>query len=119
MSDLEKKLEAALRKNIVEVEKLRTKLDKIEHIQHEPIAIIGMGCRFPGHSNSPEAYWDLLSKGVDGISEVPKERWDIDAFYDPDPDAPGKMVTRKGGFISDFDLFDAEFLASVPVKPKN
>lgn len=114
MSELEKKLEAALRKNVVEVEKLRSKLDKIEQIQHEPIAVIGMSCRFPGHSNSPEEYWKLLYNGTDGITEVPKERWDIDSFYDPDPDAAGKMITRNGGFISDFDLFDAEFFGISP-----
>ena len=60
----------------------------------EPIAIVGMSCRMPGGANSPEEYWQLLRDGRDGVSEVPPDRWDIDAYYDPDPEAPGKMYTR-------------------------
>ncbi len=82
--------------------------------QNEPIAIIGIACRFPGGVEDPEAFWDFLHNGVDGISEVPRERWDIDAFYDPDPNAPGKMITRKGGFIKDPAFFDAEFFGISP-----
>ena len=57
-----------------------------------------MACRFPGAA-SPEAYWQLLSDGVDAIAEIPAIRWDVDAYYDPDPDAPGKIATRWGGFV--------------------
>jgi acyl transferase domain-containing protein len=74
----------------------------------EPIAIVGVGCRFPKAKN-PEAFWQLLRNGVDAIAPVPKERWDIDAFYDPNPEAPGKMNTRWGGFLEQVDGFDAEF----------
>lgn len=109
MSELEIKLEAALRKNLADLKKAQNKLNTLERMQHEPIAVIGMGCRLPAGANDPESYWDLLSQGRDGISEVPKNRWDIDAFYDPDPDAPGKMITRKAGFMDHIDLFDAEF----------
>ncbi|MFI4954384.1 MAG: SDR family NAD(P)-dependent oxidoreductase [Gammaproteobacteria bacterium] len=81
----------------------------------EPIAVIGMGCRFPGGANSPEEFWTLLKQGYDGISEVPKDRWDIDAYYDPDPQAPGKMRVRKGGFLQwPVDQFDAEFFRMSP-----
>ncbi|MCK6591353.1 MAG: SDR family NAD(P)-dependent oxidoreductase, partial [Polyangiaceae bacterium] len=80
----------------------------------EPIAIVGMACRFPGGANSPEAYWSLLRDGVDTITEVPASRWDIEAFYDPDPDAPGKMSTRWGGFIDDVEMFDASFFGIAP-----
>jgi acyl transferase domain-containing protein/acyl carrier protein/SAM-dependent methyltransferase len=80
----------------------------------EPIAIIGMGCRIPGGANDPAAFWNLLRNGVDAISEVPAERWDVDAYYDPDPDAPGKMSTRWGGFLGDVDLFDAPFFGITP-----
>src|SRR6516162_8926869 len=62
----------------------------------EAIAIIGMGCRFPGGADTPEAFWRLLRNGVDAITEVPRDRWDIDAYYDPDPLKPGKMNTRWG-----------------------
>ena len=61
----------------------------------EPIAIMGMGCRFPGGANSPEAFWELLEQGYDGISEVPAIVGISMQYYDPDPDAPGKMNTTK------------------------
>ncbi len=74
----------------------------------EPVAIIGAACRFPG-AESLEAFWHLLRDGVDAISEVPADRWDINALYDPNPAATGKMNTRWGGFIKDVDRFDAGF----------
>lgn len=80
----------------------------------ESIAIIGMGCRFPGGAKTPESFWELLKGGIDAISEVPAERWDIDAFYSPDPDAPGKMYTRSGGFLGDIDQFAAPFFEISP-----
>jgi acyl transferase domain-containing protein/acyl carrier protein len=82
--------------------------------QAESIAIIGIGCRFPGDANTPESFWELLKSGFDAISEVPAARWDIDAFYSPDPDAPGKMYTRSGGFLADIDRFDASFFGISP-----
>jgi len=90
------------------IAKLQSELDELNYAHSEPIAIIGMGCRFPG-ANSPEDFWQLLVDGVDAISEVPKSRWDIDAYYDPNPDAPGKMYTRFGGFVEQFDEFDPQF----------
>jgi acyl transferase domain-containing protein/acyl carrier protein len=79
----------------------------------EPIAIIGMGCRLPG-ADTPEAFWQLLREGVDAIREVPPERWNIDAYYDPNPDAAGKMYTRWGGFLDHIDGFDAQFFGIAP-----
>ena len=79
----------------------------------EPIAIIGFGCRFPGAKN-PQAFWQLLRNGVDTITEVPPERWDIDRFYDPKPATPGKMNTRWGGFLDEIDQFDASFFGISP-----
>ena len=87
---------------------LQSKLEKLEQADREPIAIIGIGCRFPGAEN-PAAYWRLLREGRDVIREVPKERWDIDAYYDANPDAPGKMSTRFGGFLEQVDRFDPLF----------
>jgi acyl transferase domain-containing protein/acyl carrier protein len=85
----------------------------------EPIAITGMGCRMPGGANSPEEYWQLLRDGRDGVSEVPADRWDIDAYYDPDPEAPGKMYTRCGGFLKfPLDRFDAAFFGISPREAK-
>jgi phthiocerol/phenolphthiocerol synthesis type-I polyketide synthase C len=79
----------------------------------EPIAVIGMACRYPG-ANSPAAFWDLLRGGVDAITEIPADRWDVERFYDPDPDAPGRMYSRWGGFIPDVDKFDAKFFGISP-----
>ncbi|MEM9219592.1 MAG: SDR family NAD(P)-dependent oxidoreductase, partial [Cyanobacteria bacterium P01_F01_bin.150] len=79
----------------------------------DAVAIVGLACRFPGAPDK-DAYWQLLTNGVDAISEVPPDRWDINAYYDPDPDAPGKMTTRYGGFIPDIDQFDAGFFGIAP-----
>jgi acyl transferase domain-containing protein/SAM-dependent methyltransferase/acyl carrier protein len=80
----------------------------------EPIAIIGIGCRFPGDANCPETFWRLLINGVDAIAEVPADRFDINAFYDPDRTKPGKVITRYGGFLRDIDKFDPNFFAIAP-----
>nr|AXN93621.1 PuwB [Symplocastrum muelleri NIVA-CYA 644] len=77
------------------------------------IAIIGIGCRFPGVKNT-EAFWHLLRDGVDAIAEVPRTRWDINAFYDPDPAMPDKMNTRWGGFLEQVDQFDPQFFGISP-----
>jgi acyl transferase domain-containing protein/acyl-CoA synthetase (AMP-forming)/AMP-acid ligase II/acyl carrier protein len=79
----------------------------------EPIALIGMGCRFPG-AGSPEAFWHLLRSGVDAITEVPPERWDLSAWFDPNPTSPGKMNTRWGGFLGQVDGFDYAFFGISP-----
>ena len=81
--------------------------------KNEPIAIIGIGCRFPG-ANNPAAFWQLLRDGVDAIGEVPADRFDQRAFYDPDPSVPGKMNTRWGGFLEHVDQFDANFFGISP-----
>ncbi|WP_051317073.1 type I polyketide synthase [Ectobacillus panaciterrae] len=79
----------------------------------EPIAIVGLASRFPGASNETE-FWNLLKKGIDAISEIPRDRWDNEVFYDKDLDAPGKMTTKWGGFIKDIDCFDASFFNITP-----
>ncbi len=95
-------------------------LDQQEQIEmakrreREPIAIIGIGCRFPGGADSPQAFWELLRDGRDAIGEVPSDRWDIDALFDPDPDAPARMSVRAGGFLDDVSGFDAAFFGIAP-----
>jgi acyl transferase domain-containing protein len=75
----------------------------------EPLAIVGMGCRFPGGADDPARFWQLLSEGRDATVEVPPDRWDPDVFYDADPAAPGKASTKRGGFLATpIDEFDAE-----------
>lgn len=93
---------------------LNERLQAIEQERSEPLAIIGMGCRFPGGANDPESLWALLHDGVDAIREVPSDRWDIDAFYDPDPETPGRMATRWGGFIDAPERFDPKFFGIAP-----
>ncbi|MGF1480503.1 MAG: amino acid adenylation domain-containing protein [Cyanophyceae cyanobacterium] len=80
----------------------------------EEIAIIGIGCRFPGGVKDPAAYWQLLQDGRHAVTKVPPERWDVDAYYDPDPSTPGKTYTRWGGFLSEVDRFDADFFGISP-----
>jgi acyl transferase domain-containing protein len=79
----------------------------------EPLAIVGMGCRFPGAS-SPDEFWRVLDEGRDVTREVPADRWDLDALYDPDPKAPGKMYTRRAAFIDQIDTFDPSFFGISP-----
>src|SRR3954453_19073722 len=80
----------------------------------EPIAIIGMNCRFPGGATDIDAFWDLLAAGGDAITEIPPSRWDVDAFYHPNADLPGKITTRWGGFLDGIDQFDADFFGISP-----
>ena len=103
-----------LQEATVQIRKLRQQVDRLEQQQTEPIAIVGMACRFPGKANSPAQYWELLRNGTDVVSEVPKARWDVDAHYDSDPDVAGKMYTRHGSFIDDVDQFDPGFFGISP-----
>ena len=108
MNSEQEKTISPIKRALRAIEDLQAKVDGLESAKREPIAIIGMGCRFPGADN-PEAFWQLLRNGVDAITEVPADRWDIEKFYDPDPDAPGKVCTRKGGFLTQVDGFNPEF----------
>ncbi|ARF77490.1 polyketide synthase [Kitasatospora albolonga] len=81
----------------------------------EPIAIVGMGCRFPGGVVRPEDFWHLVSKGIDAVGDWPSNRgWDTEGLYDPDPDRPGTTYSRQGGFLHDVPEFDAEFFGISP-----
>ena len=91
-------------------------LDLNEQVEatREPIAVVGLACRFPGGADNPEKFWALLDSGADAIREVPADRWDINAFYDADADKPGKMSTRSGGFLNDVSHFDPAFFGIAP-----
>lgn len=80
----------------------------------EPIALIGMACRYPGGADTPERFWDLVRDGVDAITPVPRDRWDAEDLYDVDPFAPGTINSRWGGFIDDIAGFDAAFFGISP-----
>src|SRR4051812_1096172 len=90
-----------IKRALVELKEMRSKLDDIERARTEPIAIIGQGCRFPGQIQTPEDFWHLLQTGTDTTSEVPTDRWDLNMYYDPSPEAPGKIYTRWGGFLTE------------------
>ncbi len=115
MSESEKRLEnlSPLKRALFAVEEMRKKLEKLQSEKYEPVAVIGLGCRFP-EAEGPLEFWRLLVNGTDAVSEVPKDRWDIEKFYDPEPGKKGKMVTKFGGFIKDVDKFDPQFFGISP-----
>jgi len=96
------------------LKRARQKLTALESALREPIAIIGMACRFPGEANTPEALWNLMMTEQDCMTEIPSSRWDINHYYDANPDVPGKMYVRDGGFIKNIDQFDADFFNISP-----
>ncbi|MFE0593070.1 beta-ketoacyl synthase N-terminal-like domain-containing protein [Micromonospora echinospora] len=108
-----------LQRALLGIRELRAQLAEVERAKTEPIAVIGMGCRLPGGANDPESYWRLLRDGRDVIREMPAERWDTDAYFDPDPEAPGKMSTRWGGFLDGIDGFDPGFFGISPWEAAN
>ena len=103
-----------LKRALFALRDMQSRVNALERSQREPIAIIGMGCRFPGNCRDADSYWHLLRDGIDSIGPIPESRWDVDAFYDADPNAPGKMYTRHGGFLSEIDAFDANFFGISP-----
>jgi beta-ketoacyl synthase-like protein len=103
-----------LQKAVLTIKQLRGRLDSLEQTHAEPIAIVGMGCRFPGGVDTPEAFWRLWCEGVDAAGPMPADRWDVEAYYDPDPATPGKIYPRYGYFLPDVDQFDPHFFGLSP-----
>ena len=104
-----------LKKFYIALKNAQDKLAKLEAAEREPIAIIGMSCRFPGGGNTPDQYWDLLKNGEDAITDIPKNRWEKSAYYDRNGDVPGKMYTTQAGFLNiPVDHFDAGFFKISP-----
>ncbi|QRK05990.1 type I polyketide synthase [Archangium violaceum] len=105
---------ARLTNALLAIKKLQGELEAAGRSRREPIALIGMSCRFPGGAEDPETFWRQLREGLDAIREVPRERWDPDAWYDPDPEARGKILTRYGGFVDGLRDFDPGFFGISP-----
>jgi myxalamid-type polyketide synthase MxaE and MxaD len=95
------------------LQQLQARLDAVEAARREPIAIVGIGCRYPGAENA-NAFWDLLCAGRDAVSDAPRDRWNADAVYSADASKPGTIVTRRGGFLDALDRFDAAFFGISP-----
>lgn len=124
MSDINQKLTTGLdqlsplQRALFGLKEMRKKYDALRQERSEPIAIIGMGCRFPGGSNNLSDYWNLLSNKQSGVVEVPVERWDNALYYDPDQDAPGRISTRFAGMLKTIDTFDAAFFRITPIEAR-
>jgi hypothetical protein len=105
---------SATKQALLTIQKLQARIDQLEGAQSEAIAIVGIGCRFPGGAGDPESYWDMLRAGTDAVGEVPAARWSADAYYHADPDVPGKTYTTRGGFLPEVDTFDPQFFGIAP-----
>ncbi|WP_225732729.1 type I polyketide synthase, partial [Nocardia sp. JCM 34519] len=104
-----------LKRATADLRETRRRLREMEERAGEPIAIVGMACRFPGEVSSPEGLWELVVEGREGISEFPVDRgWDVESIYDPVPGKPGHSYTRRGGFLHEAAGFDAEFFRISP-----
>ncbi|HEY3470420.1 MAG TPA: type I polyketide synthase [Amycolatopsis sp.] len=113
--DNEEKLRRYLKRAVAELDDTQARLAEAERRATEPIAIVGMGCRFPGGADTPEKFWALLEDGVDTVAEVPGDRgWDLDALYDPELSRPGTSYVRSGAFLDAAGDFDADFFGVSP-----
>ena len=107
-------LVSPVKRALIEIRDLRARLARAEAARSAPIAIIGVGLRFPGGVTDAESFARLLWSGADAVGAIPADRWSLDALYAQDPDAPGKMITRHGAFLEGVDQFDAEFFGIAP-----
>ena len=96
------------------IKNLQSKIAGMEAASREPIAIVGMASRLPGAEDGLDSFWELLVRETDATCQIPKDRWDADAFFDASPTAPNKASTKRGAFLSEVDKFDSEFFRITP-----
>jgi len=106
--------ESPVKQALIEIRRLKARLEETENANRDPIAIVGIGLRLPGGIGTPDALWEKLSQGFDAVGTIPASRWRLEDYYDENPDAPGKAYSRHGAFIEDADLFDADFFGISP-----
>lgn len=101
---------------LVQLESLQGEVAALRRARSEPIAVVGVGCRFPGGADHPGAFWRVLREGIDAVGEIPPERWPLEAFYDPDPAAPGKVYCRHAALLDQdaVERFDPDFFGIAP-----
>jgi acyl transferase domain-containing protein len=99
---------------LLALKEARARLEAAERAASEPIAVVGIGCRFPGGGNGPDAYRQLLQQGVDAVGAIPADRYDGAAHYSETPGTAGKMYVREGAFLDGIDQFDAAFFGISP-----
>lgn len=109
MHDSSQELEGALRKSFTIIQQLKKQLAEADQRSPEPIAVIGMACRFPGGAGTPEAFWRVLTSGADTVGEIPGDRWSWRQFYNADPKVAGTHYVRHGSFLENVADFDPEF----------
>ncbi|MEV6322969.1 beta-ketoacyl synthase N-terminal-like domain-containing protein, partial [Nocardia sp. NPDC051787] len=109
------KLREYLKRAIADSHQARKQLAAVEESMREPIAVVGVGCRYPGGVADAAGLWDLVSRGADAVSDFPVNRgWDLGTLFDSDAGRPGRSYCRGGGFLLDADLFDAGFFGLSP-----
>ncbi|WP_435104735.1 type I polyketide synthase [Arhodomonas sp. AD133] len=107
-------LKRSLGRAVATIRDLRTRMENVERRAREPVAVIGMGCRFPGGADNPKRFWRLLRDGVDAITDFPRDRLHGTDYYDADPQTPGKAYVMRGGFIDEVDRFDPTLFGISP-----